>query len=158
MLLRVGGLGQNDVCISQLISDPLHPLHSLYSFNGCHPAQAMYGSNKCPCFGEQSVCFSAVESNEALLSLATGVQRSLCHFDRSAAEWRNLAGNWEDFSVRGQIPPSGRNDKMNLCFSRKKIAVFLRRSRRRLRQSQLLQYGKPSMFSGTKRGNLNSYG
>ncbi len=29
-----------------------------------------------------------------------------CHSDRSAAEWRNLADNWADFSVRDQIPHS----------------------------------------------------
>jgi hypothetical protein len=67
--------------------------------------------------------------------ISTETQRSLCHFDRSAAEWRNLADNWADPSVRDQIPPlrkaaphSGRNDKTHLCFFRRIIAVFLRRS------------------------------
>ena len=56
-----------------------------------------------------------------------------CHFDRSVAEWRNLAGNWVDLSVRDQIPPlrdatlrSGRNDKMRVCLFRRIIAVFLK--------------------------------
>jgi hypothetical protein len=40
----------------------------------------MCRKNTCPFFGEQSVCFSEAESN--LL---------FCHFDRSAAQWRNLA-------------------------------------------------------------------
>ena len=87
-------------------------------------ARAIHGRNKCPFFGEQSGCFSPAEPN--LL---------FCHSDRSAAEWRNLAGNWAGFSVRDQIPPlrdaaphSGRNDKMRVCFFRRIIAVFLRRS------------------------------
>ena len=80
------------------------------------------------------VCVSPQRSPTCSLVIPTGPPRSLRHFDRSAAEWRNLAGNWTDLSVRDQIPPlrkaaphSGRNDKMYPCFSHKKNAVFLRR-------------------------------
>ena len=52
------------------------------------------GRNEYPFLGEQSLCFLETESN-----------LPFCHFDRSAAEWRNLAGNWADLSVRNQIPP-----------------------------------------------------
>jgi hypothetical protein len=77
-----------------------------------------------PVFWQTTCVFLGSGAQRAILSLATGAQR------------RNLADNWANLSVRDQIPPlrkaaphSGRNDKMHPCFSRRTIAVFLRKER-----------------------------
>ena len=150
---------------------------AVYFIRSFHPLRGLLcGRNKCPFFGEQSVYFSPAESNEALLSfrpgrsgvfaIPTGAKRSLCHFDRSAAEWRNLADNWTDFSVRDQIPPLrnaaphfGPNDKIRACFFRRTIACSLRAKGSRPRndkdakhtlQSTMLRFPimLPSLVSG----------